>query len=410
MYESWDVMTMTHSNAVLDTTPMSHKEPAPRKRIGFIGIKALPSTAGADRVVEAIARNMDPERYEPIVYCSASEVPKGTSLPGIRLIRIRAIPGARVYSTSLFLFSALHALLFSRYDLIHLHNLESSFVLPLLRLRYPVITTSHGPTQNRIDKWGSSAIRIFLFTEWLGMVLSNAVTSVSETHLEYFRTHYRKPVHYIPNGVDINTDGDVAKASRILDAVGVSPGDYIVFAGRIMPTKGCHVLLDAFLDLDTDVNLVIVGDSTILPEYSSALRAKANERVRFVDFIGDKPTLLGLVKMCRIFVHPSTVEAMSMMLLEAATMKAPIICSDIPENTHVIRENALVFEAENAADLTERLAWALAHPQEMKALGEQGFEWVSAHYGWGDVVRQYEQLYDEHAKRSPAKSHIPVDA
>ena len=81
-----------------------------KKRIAYIGIKGLPSKAGADRVVEGIVHGLNRELYQPIVYCCARTVPQGTIIPGIELVRIFTFGGKYLHAPLLFLFSALHAL------------------------------------------------------------------------------------------------------------------------------------------------------------------------------------------------------------------------------------------------------------------------------------------------------------
>ena len=112
-------------------------------RVAYVGTKAIPSQAGADRVVEAIVRGLDYSRIEPTVYCSSQLVPKDAQIENVNIVRMHAVQGKSLHATTLFLFSALHALFFGRYDLIHLHNEQAAFVLPLLRLRYKVLATSH---------------------------------------------------------------------------------------------------------------------------------------------------------------------------------------------------------------------------------------------------------------------------
>jgi len=84
-----------------------------------------------------------------------------------------------------------------------------------------------------------------------------------------------------------------------------------------------------------------------------------------------------------------------MMLLEAASVGTPILCSDIPENVTVLPEQALFFVSANTTDLQEKLAWALEHPTEMTQLGQAAQTWVQKTYDWQEIVQQYEQLYQE---------------
>lgn len=362
-------------------------------KIAFLGIKGLPSQAGVDRVVEAIVRQMDHTQFEPVVYCSSTIVPAGTIIPGVRLQRIRAFPGKHLHATTLFLFSALHALLWGNYNLVHLHNVEAAYVLPILRLRYKVISTSHGAAQAR-DKWGALAKLVISLTEYPFAFWSNYVTSVSKPLADYYQRRFRKAIHYIPNGVNLREDADQEAAAAILAEHGVQPNSYILFAaGRIMATKGCHLLLEAFRNLKTDRHLLIVGDTSFVPAYEQKLHELANERVHFVPFIAEKATLLGLLHLAHLFVFPSTVEAMSMMLLEAASVGVPIVCSRIPENTMVLADHTLYFHSEDAKDLHQKLGWALQHPAELADLARQAQTWVTNQFGWEGIVKEYERLY-----------------
>lgn len=368
------------------------------KRIAYIGIKGLPSQAGADRVVEAIVRGVDKEQYQPVVYCSGRVVPPGTTLPGIELVRTPTLPGKHLHATSLFLFAALHALFFGRYALIHIHNVEACFVAPLLRLRYKVIATSHGSAQAR-DKWSKAAKKLIQLTEYPFILFPNAITSVSKPLADYYEAQYKRDVHYFPNGVDESVEIDLEAARKILAQHGVEPGQYILFAaGRVIPTKGCEYLLQAMQQIDADVSVLIVGDTSQVPAYEKRLRRLADERVHFCSFIRSKGTLFGLVQMAQLFVFPSTVEAMSMMLLEVASVGTPIICSDIPENESVLPDEALFFRSADSDDLREKLQWGLANAQQMALLAEKARDRVNAHFRWHEIVTSYETLYDRFVK------------
>ena len=128
-------------------------------KVAYLGIKGLPSHGGAERVVEALATRMAPLGITPVVYCDQDYTPADVVIPGVQLIRISAAAGKHARQTTLNLRAAWHALRYGQYDLIHLHNAEASFVLPLLRLRYRVVATSHGPAYRRA-KWGPVAKRL----------------------------------------------------------------------------------------------------------------------------------------------------------------------------------------------------------------------------------------------------------
>ncbi len=367
------------------------------KKIAYIGIKALPANAGVDTVVEKLVGRLDRSRYEPVVYVNAALVPAGTTIPGVRLVRIPTLPGKFFNAPLLFLLAALHALFLGNYDLINIHSVETCFVLPILRLRYKVIATAHGLLSKEppeLSKWGRFKPLLRL-TELPFTYLANTRTSVSKPDQEYLEAAYRRPVHYLPNGID-ELHPDTDKARALLAEHGLEPGKYIIFtAGRIVPRKGCHFVLQALRQMDADVKLLVVGDMSHVPEYTQQLLALADERVRFAGFIASKELLFGLIALARLFVFPTTYEAMAITMLEVAALRIQLISSDIPENRVVLQEHALYFKSADVDDLRARLEWALGHEAEMKELAAGAYQHVVQHYHWPTIIAAYQRLYDE---------------
>ena len=367
------------------------------KKIAYIGIKALPANAGVDTVVEKIATRLDPARYAPVVYVNAALVPEGTEIPGVRLVRIRTLPGKYFNAPLLFLLSALHALFRGGYDLINVHSVETCFILPILRLRYKVVATAHGLLSKEppeLSKWGPLKPLLRL-TELPFAYLSNARTSVSKPDKTYLEASYHRPVTYLPNGID-ELRPDTNRARALLAEHDLEPGKYIIFtAGRIVPRKGCHFVLEALRRMDADEKLLVVGDTSHVPEYTRQLLALADDRVRFAGFVSSKDLLFGLIALSKLFVFPTTYEAMAITLLEVAALKTPLIASDIPENREVLPDQALFFKSGDVADLRARMEWALAHPAEMKDLAGRAYLWVAENYRWPGIIAAYEQLYDQ---------------
>jgi glycosyltransferase involved in cell wall biosynthesis len=362
------------------------------KRVAYIGAKGLPAQAGVDRVVEAIVERVDKRVYQPVVYVSSRVVPAGTVVPGIELIRIHTLPGKKLAAVTLFLFAALHCLFLGNYAFVHLHNVEASYVLPFLRLRYKVISTSHGATHVR-DKWSSFSKFLFKLSEAPFIYFSNIITCVAEPLTQRYERIYKRKVHFVANGIELE-DVDEAGALQVLKERNVAPGEYILFAaGRIIATKGCHTLLKAYRQLETDKPLLIVGNIKHIPEYEQLLHELADERVQFISFLPLRETVLGLVRHCGLFVFPSTYEGMSMMLLEVLSLNVPYIASDIPENTIIVREEELLFKSDDVESLRDKLAWALAHPTCVTELAQKSYEFIEANYHWDDIVKEYEQLY-----------------
>jgi glycosyltransferase involved in cell wall biosynthesis len=360
-------------------------------KVAYIGIKGLPSKAGADRVVEAVVQKLAKEA-QLTVYCDRRYTPAQTHIPGVRLICLPTLPGKHLRALSLFVLSTLHALLKGDYDLIHIHNAEACMVVPLLRLRYKVLATSHGQAYAR-DKWGRMVRFLLRLSDYFFMRCPDYITSVSRPLADMYQSRYGRPVKYIPNGVDGNPPIDEEAALATLRTHGVKDHYLLFSAGRLDPTKGCHLVLEAFKRVDSDFHLLVVGDLSTVPSYGEELRRIADDRVRFIPFIQSKGELFGIVSQASFLVFPSTVEAMSMVLLEAASLEVPIICSDIPENSSVMGKDAIYFKSGDVDDLAKKMDWALRNLVNLKELGIKGRVHVQQQNSWDSISKQYGDLY-----------------
>jgi glycosyltransferase involved in cell wall biosynthesis len=378
-------------------------------KIGILGLKGLPSKGGAERVAEAVVRRLA-DRHDFTVYCDRRYTPPESSIPRVRLVRLPTFRGKHSRMLCLDLLSAAHALARGKYDLVHVHSAENGFVNPLLWLRFRVVGTVHTQAYTA-DKWGAAARLCMRLADIPFLRFSDSVTCVNGL----LQAHYgrSREVHLIPNGVDVDPAVDVARAHGLLKANSIAGPPFILFAAaRIIPFKGCHLLLRAFHETKADIPLVIVGDLDQVPRYRREIEQLADRRVRFIPFVGSQAELLGLVKQARLFTFPSTnkfgMEGMSMMLLEAASLGTPVLCSDIPQNTAVLGDSGYYFASDNVADLQGKLEWALAHPGEMSALASRAQSTVRKEFSWDSIAERYEELYEAAVSTPRGKQRPPA--
>jgi len=363
-------------------------------RIVHIGCKGFPSKGGTERVAEAIAVRQA-LTHDVTVYGSSRLCCSG-QYENVRVIALWVPRSKFLGPVWLDTASALHVLLSRAADVVHVHGSENAFVVPLLRLRFPVVTTNHGPAYARA-KWGRLARGLIRSTERGSVVRADAATAVARSQAQSLSERYRVDVVHIPNGIDEDTRPDVAGARSLLSELALEPGRFAMFAAaRVDPTKGCLTLLQAWRTLECPMPLLIVGDLWHAPGHEAQLRQAAEGmEVRFVPRIEDKALVFGLVASADVFIFPSTVEAMSMMLLEAVALGVPVLASSIPENTDVLPDGEWLFVPADADDLAR--AYRALKTEPAAAVRERcarRADYVRAHHSWDRIADQYEAVYD----------------
>jgi glycosyltransferase involved in cell wall biosynthesis len=357
-------------------------------RVAVLGIKRLPAQAGADRVVERLLQH-ESGRHEYTVYLLRDGGETLSCADGRHYVYVPGVGGKHLRAFSYFLLCCLHYLVRGRYDVVHVHNSDFGSVAPLLRLkrRVRVIGTFHGNPYERV-KWGRGARAFLRASEWLFVRSCHMLTSVAPSKSV---TGHR--VRFIPNGIDPWRSGELPPDYA---ALGVEPGRYVLFAcGRLDSTKGLHHLLVAYRELPDAPPLLAVGDFSHDLLYAQRIRdaAAALPRVTLHEELLPRETLLDLVHAARVFVFPSEVEGMSMMLLEALPCARVVVCSDIAENVAVVgADYPYLFRSGDPSSLRDVLAHALA-ADDPAADARPSVEQAVARFRWDRIAAEYERLY-----------------
>ncbi|MBE0664170.1 MAG: glycosyltransferase family 4 protein [Bacteroidales bacterium] len=353
--------------------------------IAVIGLKGLPAFGGAAAVGENIIRQLHYD-YDFTVYSASSHTNLQTgNYEGIcTQVVFRSMGYKKLNTLMYYLKSLFHALLSGNYDLVHLHHRDAAFIVPLLRLRYKVVLTTHGMILT--EKW-EKYTSLFEIQDKLFLRFVNRITAVSLKDLRFLQKVLprRKDMVHIPNGVNgINRLSP--KLQRITFA-----------AGRIVPAKGCHLFLEAMKNTNCDHEILIIGDYSQVSDYSQHLKvlSASVKNIRFTGLIKDKNQLFELIGHSEFFVYPSLIESMSMVMLEVASLGVPIICSRIPENLDVFNEDeVLYFEPGNILDLRNKIKFAFSYPDNMQERSEKAMHKLVNFYLWQDIAQKYSSVYN----------------
>jgi len=357
-----------------------------KKKIAVIGLKGLPAFGGAATVGENIIKKLK-NKYDFTVYAIDSHTNKKGNINGFNQIVFKSFPIKKINILYYYIVSALHIVIKGNYDLVHLHHRDAAFIMLILKLRYKVILTTHSIFFLR-EKWKNFSL-YFKLQEKFFVKYANLITCVSLKEQRLFKKYLNKDVFYIPNGINGHEEiyGNKIKNS-----------DYIMFAsGRIIQSKGCDIMLEALNIINYKKKIIIAGDLDQTPKYKKKImKLTANLNVEFTGLLKDKKLLMSFIRHAKYFIFPSSWEAMSMMLLEATSMKTPVICSDIIENRDIFNATeVLFFKTDNPNDLAEKIVWALKNNKLMKNKAKNAYNKLVKNYLWKHICLKYDEFYQQ---------------
>ncbi len=357
-------------------------------KIAMLGQKGIPATyGGIERHVEELATRLVERGHEVTVYCRPYYTKQTGEYRGVKLAHVPSVRTKHLDTATHCAFAIPHIML-QDFDVVHFHALGPSLFASLPRFRgMKTVVTVHGLDWQR-EKWGVVATWILKRCEYTAIVYPSRTIVVSKALREYFHEQREVTVTYIPNGTVLP---NVREASKIRE-MGIEPGSYILFVGRLVPEKGCHYLLDAYRKVDTDAELIIAGGTSFSSDYVDRLHRAGGERTRFLGYVyGD--VLDELYSNARIFVLPSDIEGLPIALLEAMSFGNCCLTSDIPENLEVIGDCGVTFKKSDPDDMAAKLQQLLAVPERCRAMGDRARRHVLETYDWDGVTLHTEAIY-----------------
>ena len=365
-----------------------------KKNIVFFGVKYFPSKGGTSRVVESLLWGLK-DHFDITIYCYKNTL-AAQNIPGIKTIQFSEIPIKGIGVFFYYLRCCIHLTVYGKYDLVHVHKTDAAFFLPILERKINVVATSHA-IPHYDDKWSKVGKFYFRLAERIFMQSKGTITSISKSQVAYYSNKYKRSIDFIPNGIDVLKLDQIASADYILKRQNIN-SNYLLFAARrIIPLKGCHTLIKALNQIKFKGTLVIAGDQEQLPDYTQQLIQEAlNIDIKFIGYVSDQKILNTLIRGAEFFVFPSEIEGMSMMLLEVAFNGTPLICSDIPENKDVLRDDeVLYFESKNVDDLSEKILFAYDNKVVMKEMAMKAKNKIKKEYNIEHIIELYIELYNK---------------
>jgi glycosyltransferase involved in cell wall biosynthesis len=149
-------------------------------------------------------------------------------------------------------------------------------------------------------------------------------------------------------------------AAIVHRTLGLAPRSYFLFFGSLEPKKNLGRLLEAYLGLDTETPLVIVGarawlsdgELSLLPPHQDDERGA---RVRRLDYLS-RDLLLRTIRSAKAVLFPSISEGFGLPALEAMQLGTPVLTSNRSSLPEVAGDAALLVDPYDVGAIARGIA------------------------------------------------------
>lgn len=359
-------------------------------KLVFIGGRGIHILGGIENYMYNLTKELTKLGHECIVWCE-SDHREEENLDGVRVIyhpgpksNLICKPWCGLKATIRTVFGMRHV------SFIHYNAWPASLWSWIPRIcGIPSLMEGHGLEWQR-SKYSPKAQKVMKAMEAFTAKTNHHLAMCSEGQVRYFKEEYGKDSVCIPGAVNLPAS-DAGMSSDVLDRFGLEKGKFFLFMGRLVQDKNPDYLIRAFRAAQLQgFKLVIAGANDAMPEYVSMLHS-LGEGCPDVVFTGavygeDKARLL---RDAYCFCLPSTIEGLSIVMMEAASYQLPTIASDIDANREFLKDDAVYVRPENEEDLVEALRYAASHPEELEHLKQVNYKKILDTYTWDKVALRY---------------------
>ncbi len=365
-------------------------------RVAFIGGRGVVSKySGIETYYEEAGKRLASMGHEITVYCRRHFTPPIPTLNGMRLVRLPTIRTKHLETPVHTLLSTIHVM-FSDCEIVHYHALGAALFSWLPRLvGKKTIVTVQGLDWRR-KKWGWVASRVLRLGEHAAVRFPTSTIVVSQTLRQHYQSQRNFSSCYVPNGTLIRYRGE---SGRLKDW-GIEPGKYVLYLGRLSPEKNCDLLIEAFENLNPSLKLVLAGGSSHSDSYVRALRKRRSNQIKILDWISGEALDELLTNAC-LFVLPSDLEGLSLVLLDAMGAGVCVLSSDIPENRELVDGAGYTFKNGDVGALERMLKLLIENADLRESAAKKARERIQNQYLWPRIASQIEDIYMEVMGRSP---------
>lgn len=345
-------------------------------RILVLGSRGLPPVLGVERVVAETAARFAAAGHSVTVAGHRAVTGGIESWKGCRILSTGGPPHGPLSMPWLAAASVLAARRAgSGFDAVHFHSVDP-FLIARPMLPWPVLVTSHGRAYLREGEppWAAAMSRL----AESAFLRHGAGTAVSPVDAAYYTRSCGRPVEWVPNGMP------AAPAAR-----SSGKGGYIFLsAGRLIPSKGVHLALEAYRMVSPGLPMLVAGAPGRNPGYAAELVRSSPPGVQWLGML-DHAEHGAMCAGASLLLFTSLYEAQSMTLLELVSSGGNLVYSDIPENEAVAAGLGRAFRSGDPASLAAAVALAL---REGPARDPSRLEALRAVHDWDRSAARYLEL------------------
>lgn len=280
-----------------------------------------------------------------------------------------------------------------RIEVIHSHGYKSNFygLIASKLSGVPIVATLHGwigetkksRFYEKLDKW--------IIRRMNHLVAVSPMICEELADLKLNGT----PSTFVANGVDTEKFNPNKVIGDVRKEFGLGDSLVIGAVGRLSQEKGHSYLINAFKNIYSQLpsaKLLIVGDGPLRDSLQPTVHSpQLKDKVIFA---GKRDNLPAIYKSMDIFVLPSLKEGLPLVLLEAMSMRLPVIATKVGGIPYVMnKDEGILVSPGNIEELKSSILLLLKDSSLRRRMGEKAREKILSCFSLRSFYQKYIDIY-----------------
>jgi len=352
---------------------------------------------GAEMVLYRLLKKLNREKYEPVVVSIIPIVGIGERIEeeGIKILSLNA----KFKCNPLIIWRVISIIKKEKPQILHSFLFHANFlgrVIGKLRNVPIIISSIHseyfgGILREKLLKWTDRFCNI-----------TTIVSKGAAERMIDLKVVSKNKLKVIYNGIDLENFPfrKLEARTKIRKELNIEENKKILISvGRLHEAKGCPYLIKAMKILKEKyphILLIVLGEGPEgkkIEEQIKELKLEKN-----ILLLGQKENISEYLNASDVFVMPSLWEGLPIALLEAMACGLPVVATRVGGVPEVVEDgkSSFLVELKNPRGLAEKIIKTLEmSEEERKKMGEHGRKIVEKKFSIEQMVKEYENLYQE---------------
>ena len=235
-------------------------------------------------------------------------------------------------------------------------------------------------------KWKGLGAKYFYFAARMATQLYDLIITDADAMRAVYLKEFNKDSKVIAYGAP-----DISRQSFELNAAwGLESDGYYLIVGRLIPDNNADLIIEGFLQANSEKKLVVVGDVPYTDEWASKLKSISHPDLIFLGYVTKAEELMALYQHCFVYLHGHEFGGTNPTMLKAMACQCAILALNTSFNQEMLQNGTFgLFFDKLSASVVEKMRYLEDQPAKVHEMKTTVSRALTEKYNWDAITESY---------------------